>query len=286
MLIDTHAHLDFPDYEADLEAVLERAREAGVERIITIGTTLEGSRRAVALAERFPQVYATVGIHPSNAEEVPGDFIGVLRELAAHPRVVGLGEMGLDYHELPDQQKPDLDTQAAGALLLGRTTDLEQVLEVGSMKARQAEIFEAQLDLATELELPVVIHQRDAWQDTVDLLERWVGRVQGVFHCFGGHPEDAALLARMGHLVSFTGIVTFKNAEVVRETAVAVAEDGYMVETDAPFLAPVPYRGKRCEPAYTALTAAKIAEVRGVPVEQVAESTTATALRFFRFPNE
>ncbi len=285
MLIDTHAHLDFPDFADDLDAVLERAQAAGVERMITIGTTLASSRRAVALAEAHPMVYATVGIHPSNAMEVPGDFIRSLRDLAAHPKVVGLGEMGLDYHDLPDQQKPDLATQVVSALLASRPEDFEKQLESGAIRARQAEIFEAQLDLAAQTGLPVVIHQRDSWQDTLDLLTPWSGRVQGVFHCFGGSPEDAAALAALGHIVSFTGIVTFKNADRVRESAAAVAEDGFMVETDCPFLAPVPHRGKRCEPAHTALTAAAIAAARGVDPQQTAESTTATALRFFRFPN-
>jgi len=283
MLIDTHAHLDFPDFNEDRPAILQRAREAGVERIITIGTTLQSSRRAIELAEQHDGVYATVGIHPNNVGEEPDDFLDALRELAAHPKVVALGEMGLDYHRLEDNIKPDLQTQATSALLASRTEDIEHLVEDGAIKARQAAFFGAQLDLALELELPVVIHQRDSWHDVLDQMESYTGKVRGVFHCFGGGPDDVKLLADRGHLVSFTGIVTFKSAGIVREAAAAVADDGFMVETDCPFLAPVPHRGQRCEPAYVAKTAAAIAEARGVAPEKVAEWTTATAERFFRF---
>lgn len=283
MLIDTHAHLDFPDYNEDRTEVLQRAGEAGVNRIITIGTTLESSRRAIELAEQHEQVYATVGIHPNNATETPDDFLETLRELAAHPKVVALGEMGLDYHRLEDNVKPDLQTQATSALLAGRTEDLEHIVEDGAIKARQAAFFGAQLDLAVDLDLPVVIHQRDSWQDVLDQLEPYTGKVRGVFHCFGGSPDDVKLLADRGHIVSFTGIVTFKSAQIVREAAAAVADDGFMVETDCPFLAPVPHRGQRCEPAYVAKTAAAISEARGVSPEKVAELTSRTAERFFRF---
>jgi TatD DNase family protein len=140
-----------------------------------------------------------------------------------------------------------------------------------------------QLDLAVELGLNVVIHQRASWADTLDVLKDYTGKVRGVFHCFGGTPEEAALVAALGHLVSFTGIITFKNAEQVRATAASVPADGYMVETDCPYLAPVPYRGKRAEPAHTRLVAEMIAKVRGIPLEQVAEETTRTAESFFRF---
>ena len=152
----------------------------------------------------------------------------------------------------------------------------------GAMKAAQAEAFKAQLDLAVELGRNVVIHQRDAWNDTLDLLRPYTGQLRGVFHCFGGTPEAAAELVAMGHLVSFTGIVTFKNAAVVQETVQAVAPDGYMVETDCPYLAPVPFRGKTCEPAYVRLIAEKIAALRGVTLDQVAADTERTAEAFFK----
>ena len=150
------------------------------------------------------------------------------------------------------------------------------------MKSAQAEAFKAQLDLAVELGRNVVIHQREAWDDTLDILHPYTGKLRAVFHCFGGSPEAAAEIAAMGHLVSFTGIVTFKNATLVQQTAKSVAPDGYMVETDCPYLAPVPYRGKTCEPAHVRLTAEKIAELRGDSVDALAFSTDETVRKFFR----
>lgn len=260
MLIDTHAHLDYEDFAADFEAVLERSRAAGVERIITIGTSVESSRRAVELAERHPMIYAVVGVHPTTAEEAPADAATALRDMVAHPRVCAIGETGLDYHRPPEGEAATAD-----------------------YKRRQAEIFRQQLDLAAENGLNVVIHQRDAWEDTLNLLRPYTGKLKGVFHCFGGTPAQAEEVLALGHLVSFTGIATFKNGAVVRETAAAVPADRFMVETDCPYLAPVPYRGKRCEPAHTRETAAVVAMTRGVSLEDLARQTTDTAERFFRF---
>jgi TatD DNase family protein len=261
-LIETHAHLDYPDFQGDLHEVVARAAEAGVTRIISIGTGIESSRRAVALTERFPNVFAVVGVHPTNVEEEGTDFASELRELALYPRVVAIGETGIDHHHLPEGLE--------GA-------------ELSAWKRRQAEAFRIQLDLAAELGLNVVIHQRDAWEPTLEVLRDYTGKVRGVYHCFGGTPEQAAGVAALGHLVSFTGIITFKNAEQVRLTAAAVPSDGYMVETDCPYLAPVPHRGKRAEPAHTRLVAEKVAEVRGVSLDEVAAQTTRTAEAFFRF---
>lgn len=280
MLTDTHAHLDHPDFSNDLEAVLERAGQAGVSRIITIGTGIESSRRAVAQAEKYPFVYAVVGIHPTNVEEESGDWPDVLRGLATHPKVAAIGETGLDYHHLPSEQLSS--SPALTALQAEMAEDTEAVIVDGSYRAIQAEAFSTQLDLACELGLNVVIHQRDAWDDTVNLLKPFAGRVRGVFHCFGNTPDQAAEILSMGHLVSFTGIVTFKNAPLVREVAGMVPADAFMVETDCPYLAPVPHRGKRCEPAHTRLVAEKIAEIRGTTVEAVAGATEATAKAFFR----
>lgn len=260
MLIDTHAHLDYEDFAADFEAVLQRAREAGVERIITIGTSMESSHRAVELAERHPMIYAVVGVHPTTADEAAADVTEALRALATHPRVCGIGETGLDYHRLPD----------------GEAT-------VAAYKARQAAVFRQQLDLAAAVGLNVVIHQRDAWTDTLEILRLYIGRLRGVFHCFGGTPAQAEEVLAMGHLVSFTGIATFKNGAGVRETAAAVPADRFMVETDCPYLAPVPYRGKRCEPAHTRETAVVVAMTRGMTLEQLAVQTTANAEAFFCF---
>lgn len=282
-LIETHAHLDYPDFAPDLEGVIARASEAGVTRIISIGTGLESSRRAVELSERFPGVFAVVGIHPTNVTEEGLDFLPALSELARHPKVVAIGETGIDYHHVPDELQPPKVAAVDSALLAQCTGDQERLIAEGAWKAAQANAFRMQLDLAVELGLNVVIHQRNAWQDTLDILRDYTGRVRGVFHCFGGTPEEAAKVAALGHLVSFTGIITFKNAEQVRLTAAAIPAEGYMVETDCPYLAPVPHRGKRAEPAHTRLVAEKIAEVRGISLEEVAAATTRTAESFFRF---
>lgn len=280
MLIDTHAHLDYPDFAGDLDGVIERAREAGVTRIISIGTGLESSARAISLAEKYPNVYAVVGVHPTNVQDEPEDFVPALRELARHPKVAAIGETGLDYYRLPSQEMTS--SPAMAALLAETPEDTQAAVMDGAYKAAQANAFRAQLDLAVELGLNVVIHERSAWDDTVAMLRDYTGKLRGVFHCYGNTPERAHELAALGHLVSFTGIVTFKNAPLVRESAASVAPDGYMVETDCPYLAPVPHRGKRCEPAHTRLVAEKIAELRGISLEEVATSTSRTASQFFR----
>ena len=280
MLTDTHAHLDYPDFADDLDAVLARAAQAGVSRIITIGTGIESSRRAVALAEKYPPVYAVVGLHPTNVEEESGDWLDALRGLAMHPKVAAIGETGLDYHRLPSEQLSS--SPALSALQSETAEDTEAMIVDGSYRSAQAEAFSAQLDLACELGLNVVIHQRDAWDDTVEILKPYTGRVRGVFHCFGNMPDQAQEILAMGHLVSFTGIVTFKNAPIVREVAAMVPENAFMVETDCPYLAPVPHRGKRAEPAHTRLVAEKIAEVRSATLEQIAAATEKTAAGFFK----
>jgi TatD DNase family protein len=267
-LIETHAHLDDPRFAEDQGAVIARAHDAGVTRIITIGTGLESNKAALALADRYGSVYAAVGIHPANVLEEGLDFLEELRLLAAHPKVVALGEIGIDYFHVPSN-----------------STEVAE----NAWRENQQEAFRMQLELALELGLNVIIHQRDlpdstaAWEDTLKILKPYTGKVRGVFHCFGGTPEQASELATLGHLVSFTGIITFKNAPIVRETAAAVAADGYMLETDCPYLAPIPHRGTRAEPAYTRLVAEAVAKARGISLEEVAQATTATAEKFFRF---
>ena len=284
VLTDTHAHLDFPEFEGQLDAVIARAREAGVHLIITIGIGRESCRKSIAIAEKYDHVFAVVGLHPCNVLD-PGamDFLEELPALARHPKVVALGETGMDYHHLPSRELAGRKEESVfTALQAGTAEGMQAEIADGAMKAAQAEAFKAQLDLAVELGRNVVIHQRDAWNDTLDLLRPYTGKLRGVFHCFGGTPEAAAELAAMGHLVSFTGIVTFKNAALVQETAQAVAPDGYMVETDCPYLAPVPFRGKTCEPAHVRLIAEKIAALRGVTLDQVAADTERTAEAFFK----
>ena len=285
MLTDTHAHLDFPEFEGQLDGVIARAREAGVHRIITVGIDRESCRKSLAIAEKYDNVFAVVGLHPCNVlDEGAMDFLEELPALARHPKVVAIGETGMDYHHLPSRElaKRDKSEAVFGALQAGTAEAFAADIADGAMKSAQAEAFKAQLDLAVELGRNVVIHQRDAWEDTLDILRPYTGKLRGVFHCFGGSPEAAAEIAAMGHLVSFTGIITFKNATLVQETARSVAADGYMVETDCPYLAPVPFRGKTCEPAHAKLTAEKIAELRGELLEKVAADTERTARQFFQ----
>jgi TatD DNase family protein len=283
MLIDTHAHLDYPDFAADFEDVLARATEAGVTRILTIGTSLASSRRAIELAEKHSNVFAVVGVHPTNAEEAPDDVIAPLRELAKSPRVAAIGETGLDYHNLPSLRVArERKTQVIDALQADTDDEIEGGIRDGALKSKQASLFQQQLELAVELRLNVVIHQRDAWDATLAVMREYGRQVSGVFHCFGGTKEQAEEVIALGHLVSFTGIVTFKNGAAVREVAAALSLGEFMVETDCPYLAPAPFRGKRCEPAHTRLIAESIAAARGVSLEDIARATTETAEEFFR----
>ncbi|HEY1769987.1 MAG TPA: TatD family hydrolase [Chthoniobacterales bacterium] len=284
MLVETHAHLDYPDFAPDFEDVLQRATAAGVTRIITIGTSLGSSRRAVELAEKYPNVYAVVGVHPNDAENAADDIITPLRELAKHPRVAAIGETGLDYHYLPGAKVArERKTQAVSQALQAETEDeIESGIHDGALKSKQASLFQQQLDLAVELRLNVVIHQRDAWDDTLAILREYGRQLSGVFHCFGGTREQAEEVISLGHLVSFTGIVTFKNGAAVRAVAAGLSLGEFMVETDCPYLAPEPYRGQRCEPAYTRLVAESVAAARGISLEELARATTKTAEEFFR----
>ena len=261
--IDTHAHIEDPCFRADLLQVVERAALAGVARIICVGTDLESSARAIQLSEASPVLYAAVGWHPNHALEAPEDLRPALRKLAAHPKVVAIGETGLDYYRLPSHQ--------------GGTIEEDE-----HFQRRQAEIFVQQLEVAAEAGLNCIVHQRgDVFEDTLARLRAWRDRVRPVFHCFAG---DAAALGRireLGGLVSFTGILTFKNGQNVRDALAATPMEAFMLETDAPYLAPLPYRGKRCEPAYVAETAQVAARVKSVSLDELAEATNATARAFF-----
>src|SRR5438067_1624072 len=284
MLIDTHAHLDFPDFANDLEDVLRHAEQADVKRVITIGTSIQSSRSAIALAERYASVYAGVGVHPSHVEKAEDDVITPLRELAKNPRVVAIGEMGLDYHHLPSEEvAKEKQVQVMTALRSETDEEIEAQIRDGAYKSKQASLFQQQLDLAVELGLNVVIHQRDAWEDTLELLRPYTGKLRGVFHCFGGSLDQANELLDLDHLISFTGIVTFKSGVAVRKVAAEIAFWKFMLETDCPYLAPTPFRGKRCEPAHTRIVAEVIAAARGVSLSEIAEATTETAEKFFRF---
>jgi TatD DNase family protein len=283
MLVETHAHLDYPDFAADFDAVLRRATEADVTRIITIGTSIESSRRAIELAERYSNIFAVIGVHPTS-ENSPDDVMTPLRDLAKNPRVAAIGETGLDYHRLPSvSAAQDKKVQVFANALQGETEEqIDASIEDGAYKAKQASLFEQQLDLAAELGLNVVIHQRDAWRDTLEIMRPYAGKLRGVFHCFGGTQEQAEEVLALDHLVSFTGIVTFKNGAAVRDVAAQIPLWKFMVETDCPYLAPTPYRGKRCEPWHTRLVAESIASAREIPLAELAEATTNTAEAFFR----
>ena len=259
VFFDTHAHLDYPDYAADLNEVITRAQSAGISKIISIGTSLESSRRAVQLAETFPNIYAVIGWHPTESASAPDDLRPALRELAKHPKVAAIGETGLDYHRLPEDKSAHLE-----------------------YKQRQAALFQQQLEVAAEFGLNCVIHQRDAFDDTVAQLKPFAQRVRGVFHCFGESLDRMKKVLEIGSLVSFTGIVTFKNGHNVRETVAATPMDKFMLETDCPYLAPVPYRGKRCEPAYVKEISETVAQVKMCSPEELSEATCKTAREFFR----
>src|SRR5215470_13293118 len=223
MLIDTHAHLDFPDFANDLDDVLRRADDAGVTRIVTIGTSVESSRRAIDLAEKHSAVFAAVGVHPSHVEEAEDDVITPLRELAKNPRVVAIGETGLDYHRLPSEKvAKEEQVQVMSALRTETDEEIEAQIRDGTYKSKQASLFQQQLDLAAELGLNVVIHQRDAWEDTLELLRPYASKLRSAFHCFGGTFDQANEVLNLDHLVSFTGIVTFKNGIAVRQVAAQI----------------------------------------------------------------
>src|SRR6516162_5350843 len=230
MLIETHAHLDFPDFANDLDEVLRRAAQAGVTRIVTIGTSIDSSRRAIEFAEKYPAVYAAIGVHPSYAEEAGEDVMTPLRELAKNPRVVAIGETGLDYHRLPSEKvAKEKQVQVMTALRTETDEEIEAQIRDGAYKSKQASLFQQQLDLAVELGLNVVIHQRDAWQDTLEVLRPYTGKVHGVFHCFGGTFNEANEVLELDHFVSFTGIVTFKNGGTVRQVAAEIPLWKFMV---------------------------------------------------------
>ncbi len=254
MLIDTHAHLDYPEFVPDFAGILERAQAAGVTRMVSIATGLESSRRVIELSKKHPQIFPVIGVHPNAVDEEPNDFISILRTLASENKIAAIGETGLDYYRN----------------------------ETGEQKVRQAVFFREQLDLAAELGLNVVIHQRAAWDDTIAILAEYPKQFRAVFHCFGEDLDRLGQVIDAGHLVSFTGIATFKNGENMRAAARALAPGQFMVETDCPYLAPVPFRGKRCEPAHTRLVAETLAAARGETLETFAIHTTATAESFFK----
>lgn len=263
-IFDTHCHLGFPKLESELEDVLKRAKEAGITRLVTIGTDRQSSEKAIAMAAKYDEVYAVIGWHPCDVMEASDDVREELRQLASQPKVVAIGETGLDYHHLPSKREE------------GTVEDDRVLID------KQARIFKQHLEIAAELNLNTVIHQRSAFDDTIEILKPFADRVRGVFHCFVDTPERMRQVLALNSLVSFTGIVTFKNAQEVKETMLATPLDSLMCETDAPFLAPMPHRGKRCEPAFTRNTAEFIADARGITVDELSKATCQTAKAFYK----
>ena len=251
---DTHAHLHFPDYAGDLDAVLGRARAAGVLGMVTIGTDRETNRAVTALAKQVPDVWATVGIHPHDAgEAAEADFEEMERLAGEEPKVVGFGEMGLDFFR-----------------------DL-------SPRAVQVKVFRRQIDVARRARKPIIVHCRDAHAETLAVLgEERAGETGGVMHCFSGDVEIARRCLDLGLYISLAGPVTYKNARALPEVARFVPGDRLVIETDCPYLPPTPHRGKRNEPAYVALTAACVAELRGADPAALCDALTANAARLFR----
>ena len=260
MLIDTHAHLDLAQFDADRAAVLERARDAGVAAIVTVGVDLASSRRAVALAAENRDILASVGVHPHDASTLGGEMLGELRKLSEQPGVVAVGEIGLDYYR--DRSPRDVQRRA----------------------------FQAQLAWAARLGKPVIIHDRDAHDDVLRMLQDWAaglaggalaGRL-GVLHTFSGDPAMAERAIALGFYVGFSGPVTYQNARQLPRVVQAVPLDRIVVETDCPFLPPHPHRGKRNEPSYVRLVAERVAELKGISFDELSVATTANARWLFR----
>lgn len=252
-MIDTHLHLNLDPFKDDRDAVIDRAREAGVTRMITIGTDLESSRASVALAEQYPEVWAAVGIHPHESARAGENDMREIETLARHPRVAAVGEIGLDYFY--DYSPRDI----------------------------QQSIFSQQLERAGEWHLPVIVHVREAMQDAIRVIDAaGSGPWEGVFHCFGGNADDVPRILERGFHLSFTGVVTFKNFKRV-DAVKAVPLHRLLLETDAPFMTPVPHRGKRNEPVYLIHTARWMANAMDIPLKILIQTTAQNALSLFKW---
>lgn len=257
-ITDTHAHLDYPDFDHDRDQVIERAKQNQVGQIITIGIGKKSINQALQLAEKFSSIYAVVGVHPNDLDELPLSDWDFLVQSSKHPRVVGIGETGLDYHRLT-QPNPD------------------------GQKAKQKDYFLRQLQLAKDCDKPVVIHCREAYDDTLRIVKEF-GEIRsqpGVIHCFGGTQKNAVEFLDLGYSISVGGILTFKNAEEIRAIVKHMPHDRLLLETDCPFLAPVPHRGKRNEPAFTKLVAEKVSELWQISFDQTIEQIASNVKKLF-----
>ncbi|MFY4777216.1 TatD family hydrolase [Metabacillus sp. RGM 3146] len=252
MLFDTHAHLNAVQYEDDLIEVINRAKEEGVEKIVVVGFDRETIMRAMELIEQYEFIYAAIGWHPVDAIDMTDEDLNWIRELSSHPKVVAIGEMGLDYHW--DKSPKDV----------------------------QKEVFKKQIALAKEVKLPIIIHNRDATADVLEILQsEGAEEVGGIMHCFTGSIEIAMQCIDMNFYISLGGPVTFKNAKKPKEVAAEVPMERLLIETDCPYLTPHPFRGKRNEPGYVRYVAEEIAKLRGITVEEVGRQTTENAKKFF-----
>lgn len=251
-MIDSHCHLDFEQFEGRLEAVLDEARHVGVSTIVNIGVDLPSSRRSVELAEKHDMIYATIGVHPHDAKTLDSRVVDELTRLAAHDRVVAVGEIGLDFYR--DLSPRDVQRRA----------------------------FRRQLELAVTLEMPVVIHTREAFEETLKIVREYASRLPGgVFHCFPGSIDDAMRVFDLGFVVSVGGVITYKNSRMAR-VAAAVPLEKLMLETDAPYLTPVPFRGQVNQPAYVRYTLRKLAELRGISGSETEAVTDRTTRKLYR----
>jgi TatD DNase family protein len=252
MLFDTHVHLNAEQFNEDLQEVIDRAQAEGVERMVVVGFDRPTISKAIELCETYEFIYASVGWHPVDAIDMKPEDLEWLRDLSAHPKVVALGEMGLDYHW--DKSPKDI----------------------------QKEVFKKQIQLAKEVKLPIIIHNREATSDIVEILkEAGAAEVGGIMHCFSGSVETAKECLEMNFYISLGGPVTFKNAKKPKEVAEAIPLNRLLIETDCPYLAPHPYRGKRNEPAFVKLVAEQIAELKGITYDEVAKATTENAKKLF-----
>ena len=253
MLIDTHSHLHDPVFDPDRDSVIQRARQAGVDLMITIGTDLATSQKAVELAQQYNFIYATVGVHPHEVKTLQDDSYQALEELAKQPKVVAYGEVGLDYYYMH------------------------------SPKDLQQKHFREQVRLARSLGLPLVIHTREAPEDTLTVLkEEKAEEIGGVFHCYTGDLATAKAALNMGFFISFSGILTFPKTMELQAVAREIPVESLLVETDCPYLAPIPYRGKRNEPAYVRHVAERLAQIKALPYEELAQMTSQNARQLFK----
>ncbi len=254
MLFDTHAHYDAEQFDPDRDQVLEALPSRGVSLVVDPGCDIPSSRAALALAEKYPFLYAAVGYHPESCAPYRPEELDILRDMARHPKVVAIGEIGLDYY-----------------------------WEENPPKELQQQVFRRQMALAEELDLPVIVHDREAHADALAMVREFP-RVRGVFHCFSGSAEMARELVKLGWMVSFTGVLTYKNARKALDAAEAVPLDRLMIETDSPYMAPVPHRGKRNDSGYLIHICEKLAEIKGISPEECARITLENGKQFFHIP--